>query len=49
MDLRTSLSKFNFAIIYIIHKMLALIKNHCNYLKDNIFELFFKKYSRLLL
>ena len=34
---------------YIIHKMLALLKNHLNYLKDNIFEFFFKMYNRPLL
>ena len=38
----------NFIIIYIIHKILALLKNHLNYLKDNIFECFLKKYNRLL-
>ena len=36
---------FNFVMIYIIHKMLALLKNHLNFLKDNIFECFFKKYN----
>ena len=44
MDLRISLLNFNFAMIYIIHKMLVLIKNHMNCLKDNIFKFFFKKY-----
>ena len=29
--------------------MLALLKNHLNYLKDNIFEFFFKMYNRPLL
>ena len=29
--------------------MSVLLKNHLNYLKDNIFECFFKKYNRLLL
>ena len=48
MGLRISLLNFNFAMIYIIHKILILIKNHLNYLKDNIFEFFFKKYNRLL-
>ena len=47
MELRISLLNFNFAMIYIIHKTLSLIKNHLNYLKDNIFESFFKKYNRL--
>ena len=31
----------------IIHKMLALLKNHQNYLKDNIFGSF-KNYNRIL-
>ena len=43
-----SLLNFNFVMIYIIHKMLALIKNNLNFLKDDIFEWFFKKYDRLL-
>ena len=29
-----------------ICKILALFKNHLNYLEDNIFECFFKKYNR---
>ena len=32
-----------------IHKMLLLLKNHLNYLKDSIFESFFKEYNRLFL
>ena len=36
-------------MIYKIQKMLVLLKNHLNYLKDSIFECFFKKYNRLLL
>ena len=47
MDLRISLLNFNFPMIYIIHKILVLIKSHLNYLKDNVFECFFKKYNRL--
>ena len=47
MNLKISLSKFNFAMIYKIHKMLLLLKNHLNYLKDIIFECFFKKYDIL--
>ena len=35
-------------MIYIIRKILALLKNHLNYLKYNILELFCKKYIRLL-
>ena len=38
----------NFVMVYIIHKILILLKNDLNYLKDNIFECFFKKYNRLL-
>ena len=40
--------KFNFVMIHIIPKILVLIKNQLNYLKDNIFDNFFKKYNRLL-
>ena len=47
-DLKMSLLKFSFIMIYIIHKMLVLLENHLNYLKDNIFKCFFKKYNRLL-
>ena len=53
MDLMISLldfnfAIFNFAIIYIIHKIFVLIKNQINYFKDNFFRFFFKKYNRLL-
>ena len=41
-----SLLNFNFVVIYIIHKILVLPKNHQNYLKDNIFKYFLKKYNR---
>ena len=45
-----SLLNFNFVMIllFVISflKILALLKNHLNYLKDNIFECFLKKYSR---
>ena len=33
-DLKMSLLNFNFVMIYIIHKMLVLLKNNLNYLKD---------------
>ena len=46
-DLKMSLLNFNLVMIYIIHKMLVLIKNNLNYLKDSIFECFFKKCNRL--
>ena len=39
-DLRMSLLNFKFVLIHIIHKLLVLIKNHLNYLQDNIFECF---------
>ena len=35
-------------MIYIIHKILVLFKNHLNDLKDNILKWFFKKYNRIL-
>ena len=47
-DLKMSLLHFNFPMTYIIHKMLVLLKDHLNYVKDNIFELFYRKYNRLL-
>ena len=48
MDLSISLLNINFVMIHIIHKILVLIKNHMNYLKDNILAFFFKKYNRIL-
>ena len=48
-DLKISLLNFNFVMIYIIRRMLVLLKNHLNYLKDSILECFYKKYTRLLL
>ena len=41
-DLKMSLIKFNFTIIQITHKILVLLKNHLNYLKDSIFECFLR-------
>ena len=35
-------------MIHIIRKLLVLLKDHLNYLKDNIFECIFKKRNRLL-
>ena len=35
----------NFVMIYIIFKMLVLLKNHLSYFKDNIFKSFYKKYT----
>ena len=45
---KISLLNFDFIMIYMIHKILVLLKNHQNYLKGNIFQCFFKKYNRLL-
>ena len=39
---------FNFVMIYIIHKVLVLLKNNLNHLKDSIFKWFFKEYNRPL-
>ena len=39
---------FSFVMIYIIRKMLLLLKNDLNYLKDSIFKYFFKKCNKLL-
>ena len=47
-DLKMLLLNFNFALIYIIHKMLVLYKNHLNYLKDSSFECFLKEGNRLI-
>ena len=37
-DLRISLLNFSSVMIYIIHKILILIKYHLNYVKYNILE-----------
>ena len=42
------LLNFNFAMIYIIHKMSVLPKNNLIYLKDSIFKCYFMEYNRLL-
>ena len=48
-DCQISLLNFSIAMIYIVHKMLVLVRNHLNYLKDNIFNYLFKSYHRFLL
>ena len=48
-NLKMLLLNFSFLMIYIIHKMLVLLKNHLNYIKDGIFEYFFKEYNKLLI
>ena len=45
-DLKMSVLNSNFVMIYIIHKILLLLKNHLNYVKDSIMECFFKEYNR---
>ena len=42
-DLRMPLLNFHFVMIYTTHKMLALLKTHLNFIKNNIFECFFFK------
>ena len=48
-DLEMSLLIFNFVIIYIIHKILVLLKNYPNFLRDSFFQCFFKEYNIPLL
>ena len=48
-DFQISLLNFSIAMIYIVHKMLVLLRNHLNYLRDNIFDYLFKSYGRFLL
>ena len=38
-----SLLNVDFAMIYIINKMLVMLKNQLNYPKESIFECFFKE------
>ena len=42
-DLKMLLLNFCFLMVYIICKILVLLKNHLNYLEDNLFECFFKE------
>ena len=49
MDLNILLLNSNIVTIYLIHKMLVLQKNYLDYLKDNVYKCFFKKYDMLLL
>ena len=48
-DLRMSLLNFSFVMIYIIHEMLLLLKNHPKFSKESVFECFFKEYTRPLI
>ena len=36
-----SILNFNFVMVFIIHKILVLLKNHLNDLRGNIFEYIF--------
>ena len=47
-DLRMPLLNFDFVMIYIIYKILILLKNRLSYFKDSIFECFFMNYNRPL-
>ena len=47
-DLKILLSNSGFVLICVIHKILVLLKNYLNYLKDNVFECFFKNCNRIL-
>ena len=42
------LLNFDFVMIYIIHKILVLLKNYLNYLKE-YFRMHLKEYNNLLL
>ena len=48
-DLKMQFLNFNFVMIYIIHRILVLLKNNLNYLRESIFECFFKEYNKLLI
>ena len=43
-ELKMLLLNFTFIMIYTIEKILVLIDNYLNYLKDNIFGCFFKEF-----
>ena len=46
-DLKILILNFKFVMIYIIHKMIVLLKNDLNYLIDSIFQCFFKEHNRI--
>ena len=45
-DLKMSVLNVNFVMIYIIHKMSVLLRNHLNYMKHSIFEFFFEEFNK---
>ena len=42
-DFKMPLLNFDFVMIYIIHEILVLLKNHETYIKSNVFKCFFKE------
>ena len=44
-----TLLNLDFNMIYILHKILLLLKNQQNHVKHSIFKCFFKEYNRLIL
>ena len=44
-DLKMSLLNFNFVMIQIIYKVLVLLKNYVNYLKNSAIECFLEEYN----
>ena len=42
LEMKNDFLSFSFVMIYIIHKMLVLLKNHLNYPKESIFKFFEK-------
>ena len=44
-----SFLNFSFDMIYVTYKMLVLLKDQLNYLKDNISKCFLMEYNRLLI
>ena len=48
-DLKMSLLNFNFVMIQIIYKVLVLLKNYVNYLKNSAIECFLEEYNERFL
>ena len=43
-----TLLNFNFTMIYIIHKILVLLKNQLDHLQSSIFKCFLQEYNKIL-
>ena len=43
-----TLLNFNFTMIYIIHKILVLLKNQLDHLQNSIFKCFLQEYNKIL-